>query len=212
MTSHPDELFEGQTPTYQHPKLRYWLAERARHPERRYQVEVYRPRVGFTFGSARLYVHVAGADGMELRPPDEMFWDDALDEAFIEEGFRAVSHENEQIRFGLAIRRSFSLAERRYGEGLFNAVMVGYVRESPLRDAVSTVLSGIEEGHVPAETEASADCREIVAAGLKHRARQLTDILGYDRATATTILSGALGRYLDERFHVSSRIALGLAG
>ena len=83
---------------------------------------------------------------------------------------------------------------------------------SALSEALSTVLSGIDEGSLPVETLASTDCREIIAAGLKDRARQLTNKLGYDRATATMILSGALGRYLDERFHVSSRIALGLAG
>lgn len=212
MTNSLNELFEGEAEGYQHPKLRYWLGERVGHPERHYRVEVYRPKVGFTFGPARLYLHVSGADGAEVQPPDEMFWDDDLDEGFISAGFPAISAGNEQLRFSLALRRSFSRAERRYGQGLFNAVMVSYVRESALAEALSTVLSGIEEGSLPVETLASADCREILAAGLKLRARQLADTLGYDRHAATAILTGALGRYLDERFHVSSRSALGLAG
>ena len=67
-----------------------------------------------------------------MQPPDEVFWDDDLDEGFISARFPAISADNEQMRFSLALRRSFSRAERRYGQGLFNAVMVGYVRECPL--------------------------------------------------------------------------------
>jgi hypothetical protein len=207
MSNEIDALLSG-VHEYQHPKLRYWLAERERNPTNHYRVEIHRPKRGLTYGTARLYVHVLGPDGTEVQPPDEMLWDDDLDESFIQHGFRAISNENEAVRFSLALRRSLRKPERRYGEGFFNAVLVRWVRESAFSGKLTDILDKIHEGDV-AEGAAYSDCKEQIHAAFVNRAQDLTGRLQYNSEDATWILAHAMAAYLDERFSVSSRIALG---
>lgn len=204
-----DALHSGRG-EYQHPKVRYWRSMRERHPENDYRLEILRPKQGLMFGPARLYMHVFDQGGQEAQAPDEMMWDGDLDEAFIEHGFRAITPENESIRFALAIRRSLSKPERRYGEGFFNAVLVGWARKSPFAPRLQPILAEIHEGNIPEEGSAFSDCWDQIQAAIECRADDLTERLRWERSDAIRILVGALGGYLDERFNVSNRLALGL--
>lgn len=210
----PDELdaLLADRAEYQHPKLRYWLAERARHPEPApvYRVEILRQKQGLGFGAARMYLHVLDPAGTDLQPPDEMMWDPDLDEGLIQHGFRAVTPENEVTRFSLAIRRSLMKPERRYGEGYFNSVLHQWASTSPFAQRLAPILAEIHPGNAIAGTEAHADCRDQIQAVIAGRAKDLTERLDWERASATRILAEALGAYLDERFSVSDRRALGI--
>jgi hypothetical protein len=53
------------------------------------------------------------------------------------------------------------------------------------------------------------DCHAMVTNAISDQATQLVDWLKYNKDEAREILSGAMARYLDERFTVSSRRRLG---
>jgi hypothetical protein len=210
MSGELEFLLSGER-EYQHPKLRFWVKERAHHPEHVYRLEILRPRQGLVYGHIRLYMHVFDTSGQELQSPDEMAWDEELDEAFIAHGFCALSPSNESLRFSLALRRSLSGVVGRLGQGLFNAILLKWVRKSPFALRLGELLDEIRELEVGEDTRYFQDGFQQIHAIMARRAEDLTEKLGYDEARAFLILLGALEGYLDERFTVSERRALGLS-
>ncbi len=208
----PNELdaLRAHRTEYQHPKLRFWTGQRDAHPERVYRLELLRPRQGLTFGPARLYVHVFDEAGTEVQAPDEMMWEPDLDEAFIQAGFRGLDEKNEILRFSLALKTSFSKPERRYGEGYFNSVLHQWVSRSPFGPRLRPILDEIHAGNALEGRDTYTDCRDQIQAAMEKRADDLTERLRWDQAAAAAILREALGAYLDERFNITNRRALGL--
>jgi hypothetical protein len=138
-------------------------------------------------------------------------WDDDLNTALVRMGVRSVSSEAEMDRFALGLRAAFRKPERRVGDGYFNAVLVEFVKESdfgPLPD-VARLLQHIPVNR-PDRGRSYDDCRQMTEDAIRDRGIELTKDLGYPVDRAIAILSGALVRYLDERFSISSRKLLGL--
>jgi hypothetical protein len=128
---------------------------------------------------------------------------------------RAVSPEQEAERFALGLRAAFRRAERDYGDGYFNAVLIDLIKDSDLTQhhEIAEVLKYAYANRPHQEGGASdryTNCRELIAGAISGRARELTGSLNYAQDQAKQILVSALARYLDERFSVSSRRRFGL--
>lgn len=200
-----DDLFQkGQ---FDHPKLRHWQTLATSHgvlPT----VEVYRPREILGFAPARLYVNIHGENRDPVNEPEP--WDPQLALATVERGWRAPSLDNEAVRFGLLLKTFFSQPQMRYGEGYFSSVLVSLLRDSEFAgdQAISELLSEI---HVldPSSSDARAECEENITAVLARVARLLVDNLKYTQDEAKQVLAASLAYFLDERFSVTSKKALG---
>ena len=115
----------------------------------------------------------------------------------------------------LKARMTFRKAEREFGDGYFNAVLVDLIKDSDLiRHQTIAEVMKYACANVPHREGGQYDrytiCRELIAEAIGGRAKELKDILGYSPEEAKQILVSALSIYLDERFSVSSRRALGL--
>lgn len=200
-------LFTSPPKSYDHPKLRAWKS-RIRGATR-YYVELVRPRNGLFFGPARLYFTTEQADGRI--DADDAAWDEDLNDALIRERIKAEDTENEGARFGYMLIARFQPLIIRYNDGFFNAVLCAYLADLPEYandEKVSSMLSAIGPQYKPSEGEAAQDCRDELEGVLQRCANELKS-LGYDPQEGTQILNAALAHFLDERFNVSNRKALG---
>jgi hypothetical protein len=173
-------------------------------------VEVFRPRDGFGFAPARLYVTVHDEHG-EPVVNDAEPWEPLLMLATVERGWRAPDLDKETVRFGLLLKTLFSQPQRRHGEGYFSAVLVAFLRDSEFarEPAIATLLSSIGELGQPSSSSSWEDCEENIKAVLAQVARLLVEDLRYAHHEAKTVLAASLAYFLDERFSVTSRKILG---
>jgi hypothetical protein len=106
------------------------------------------------------------------------------------------------------------MAEREFGDGYFNAFLVDLIKDSDLigHAPIAEVMK-YASANAPHREGGPYDrytiCRELIAEAIGGLAKELKDVLGYSAAEAKDILVSALARYLDERFSVNHRQALG---
>jgi hypothetical protein len=200
-----DSFFEKKSETFRHPLLSF--LEKA-HAEQA-TIEVVRPEDVLGFKAAKIYLHLI-VNGKE-QAPAEYAWDDELNSALVARGVRAVSTDNEKIRFGLGLRFSFKRAESRFGDGFFNSVLLIVINESGFAEhpEVADVLTDIHANRPHTGGNGYTDCQEMITKAISDRASELEHSLKYGREEAREILSGAMARYLDERFTVTNRRRLG---
>jgi hypothetical protein len=207
-----DELFRGPADSLPHPRLRNWKA-RLEHPGTTATLEVFRPESAL--GASQPEMNLQFTEEGKRLPLETVPWDDDLNTGLIQLRVRAASPEQEAERFALGLRAALRKAEREFGDGYFNAVLVEFLRESDLTryPAIAAVLEhayAIRPHREGAAFDRYTLCREMIADAISGRARELTGALGYPEEEAKKILVAALARYLDERFSVSSRRRLGL--
>jgi hypothetical protein len=170
--------------------------------------ELYRPPEGLGYRKAKIYVHlIRGGQEVDCKADD---WDDDLNDGLVHLGVRADSPEGEKGRFALGLRASLRKPEKRFGDGYFNSVLIEFALESDFsaRPEVEEVLKHIPHAS-PYKGRGYADCRAMIGHAIRGRALELANELKYSLPEAADVLSGALARYLDERFSVSSRRLLG---
>jgi hypothetical protein len=151
----------------------------------------------------------------EPLPLETVPWDDDLNAGLIQLGVKAASPEQEAERFALGLRAAMRKAEREFGDGYFNAVLVDFLKDSDLtgQDAIANVFQHVFANKPYQEGQGAQRynlCREMIADAISGRARELTGPLKYPQEEAKRVLVSALARYLDERFSVSRRRQLGL--
>lgn len=191
------------------PRLRDW-AERIRRTNDKPGLEIHKPAAAFGAGQPEMVLHFT-AQG--VTPPQEtLAWDDELNAGLIQLGVRATDAENEAERFALGLRAALRRAEREFGGGYFNAVLYELVTESDLTryPAIADIIKYAYALGPPRDSRAYDACRDMIAAGIAGRKKELDSPLGYPPDEARSILTHALALYLDERFSVSSRRRLGL--
>ena len=205
-----DDFFRAET-EQPHPRLRAWI-RRIENGETA-TLEVFRPRGEFGSGKPVMFVHFhAGEHPTET---DEVPWDDDLNAGLIQRGVRAVDDQNEAERFSLGLRAAMKKAEREFGDGFFNAMLVDLIRESDLshHPEIAEVLQ-YSYANTPHPEGGAFDrypvCRGFITEAIRWRANELTQHLMYTRQEAERILVSAIARYLDERFSVSRRREYGL--
>ncbi len=206
-----NEFFE-QPADSRHPRLHNWKV-RLEQPESSATLEVSREETDF--GQARPEMHVQFRENGKLLPLETVQWDDYLNSGLIQLRVRSVNPEQEAERFALGLRAALRKAEREFGDGYFNAVLVDLIKDSDLTQhaEIAKVMKHVC-ANAPHKEGGAYDrytiCRELIAEAIGGRAKELKDVLGYSPEEAKQMLVSALSLYLDERFSVSSRRALGL--
>jgi hypothetical protein len=207
-----DDFFTQVPDVPGHPRLRNWQA-RLKQAGASATLEVFRPIT--MSGQAPAEMNVEFTENGRRLPLEAVAWDDDLNTGLIRLGVRAVNPDQEAQRFALGLRAAMRQAEREFGDGYFNGVLVDFLSDSDLTSDPEIVdvlkhayaLKPAREGKAQARYTA---CREMIADAISGRARELTGPLHYLQEEAKGILVRALARYLDERFSVSSRRRLGL--
>jgi len=202
-----DDLFNRPAESL-HPRVRDWKARLE--DGRSATLEVFRPET--EIGQAPVEMNLAFTkDGRPL-PLETVAWEDELNSGLIRLGVRAISPEQESERFALGLRAAMRTAEREFGDGYFNAVLVDFIKDSDLTryEEIAEVLKHSTALSAPRESKRYGPCREMIADAISGRAQELTGPLRYSQDQAKQILVSALARYLDQRFSVSSRRRLGL--
>jgi hypothetical protein len=206
-----DELFEKPA-DMRHPRLRNWKV-RLEQPGTSATLEVSREET--EFGQARPEMHIQFTENGKLLPLESVPWDDDLNSGLIRLRVRSVSPEKEAERFALGLRAALRKAEREFGDGYFNAVLLDLIKDSDLTSQQPIAeLMKYAHANAPHREGGAYDrytiCRELIAEAIGGRAKEIRDVLGYPPEVAKYVLIHALAIYLDERFSVSSRRALGL--
>ncbi len=206
-----DDFF-AKPPELLHPRLRNWKL-RLGQPGTTAKVEVFRPQTDLGLSQPEMYLHFF-QQGENILPVENVPWDDDLNSGLVILRVQAISHENEALRFSLGLRAAMRKAEREFGDGYFNGVLVDLLKDSDLTsygeiaDVIKDVYanSPYRDGGV---RDRYNTCRELIADAIAGRANELTNKLGYTQEEAKVILVSALAHYLDERFSISSRRRLG---
>jgi hypothetical protein len=203
-----DDFFSHPT-GYVHPQVRNWetrLAEAGTSAT----LEVVRSEadVGQSLPEMTLQFTTNG----NRLPLETLPWDDDLNGELIRLRVRAVSKEQEAERFALGLRAAMRKAEREFGDGYFNAVLIDLITDSDLTQhpEIAEVVKHSTALRPDRASNRYNPCREMIADAISGRARALTGPLHYSQEEARIILVSALARYLDQRFSVSSRRRLGL--
>ncbi len=208
-----DKYFREETDgRYDHPLFRY-LTELGGRPEfQEAKVEVIRPRGTLGHGPAKLYLHFYTKSGAEMDGPQPEDWDDELNTALIQRKIRAISVDNEKVRFSLGLRAALQGAEARFGDGYYNSVLVHHLLNSPFKDhpAVAEVLPHVYRNGIDPAFRTYSECRDMIDGAIRGRARELTNYLSYEIPEAEEVLATAVAQYLDDRFSVTNRRVLGL--
>jgi hypothetical protein len=206
-----DEYFNGDGDWAGHPKLRFWANYHQRPEVEKAEFEVRRSRQGLTFRPAKINMHFYDRAGDEVYCDSED-WDDDLNTGLVRLGIKAITPENEEERFALALRTAFGKPVYRFGEGYFNSVLITHLRESPFAGypAVAEVLRQVTVAPLESRSHSYSDCSDMIDLAIRGRAHELVKDLHYERTQAEEILAGALARYVDERFSVTNRRSLGL--
>ena len=208
-----DSYFRHQiAETCGHPLLRV-VESAAKRPEvKRIAVEVVRPKDLLGFKPATIYLHLLGESGEDVQPCQKEDWDDLLNTALIEGGIRAISLENEKLRFSLGLWAALQVPETRFGDGYYNGVLVHHIAHSPFvrYPEVESVLKHIYRDGIDPSFRTYAECRDQIDAAIGGRARELAEELKYQIPEAEQVLAAAVAQYLDERFSVSNRKLMGL--
>lgn len=201
-----NELF-AQPKQYDHPKLRSWLSYKNSVDVTRCSVEFRREREGLSFKPARLYFEAARKDGTIFS--DREPWDEELNVALVDRGFRARDLANESERFGYMLAARMQPLVNRFNDGFFNAVLVRYLTLNGYAEipSIAAKLAKVSVND-PFSGEAAHDCEERINATLARSVEQLRG-LGYSVEEGKEILVGALAYYLDDRFSITSREIMG---
>jgi hypothetical protein len=212
MTRLNDYFREEADAQYDHPLLRYLAELEARPGFQEARVEVVRPRAPLGHKPAKLYLHVYANSGGERDRPSAEEWDDELNSALIRRKIKAISPENEKVRFSLGLRAGLQGAEARFGDGYYNSVLVHHILNSPFKDhpALAEVIPHVYRNGIDPSFRSYSECRDMIDSAIRGRAQELTKYLGYGVPEAEDILAAALADYLDDRFSVTNRKALGL--
>jgi hypothetical protein len=195
-----------------HPRLRNWK-NRLADIGTSATLEVYRPET--EFGQSQPEMNLQFTKDRNLLPLETVPWDDDLNAGLILLGVRAATPEQESERFALGLRAALRKAEREFGDGYFNAVLVellkdsGFTRHAEIAEVLKHVFANRPHREGGAFDRYTI-CRDLIANAIRARRPELTDHLGYPQETANGILVSGLARYLDERFSVSNRRRLGL--
>jgi hypothetical protein len=205
-----DDFFNKPTESL-HPRLRNWKTRLEAGNSA--TLEVYRPET--ELGQSEPEMNLQFTKGGDQLPLETVPWDDELNAGLIQLGVRAHSPDQEAERFALGLRGALRKAEREFGDGYFNAVLVELLKDSELARyaEIAEVLKHAHANRPYREGEAFDRyifCRERIADAISGRARELTGPLNYSKEEAKQILVAALARYIDDRFSVSSRRRLGL--
>ena len=206
-----DDFFSKTTESL-HPRLRNWKT-RLNEGNTSATLEVYRPETAV--GSLQPEMNLQFTKDGNLLPLETVPWDDDFNAGLIQLKVHAIAPEQEAERFSLGLRAALRKAEREFGNGYFNAVLLDLLKDSDLNGnaEIAEVLQHAYSNSPHREGGAFdryTICRELIADAISGRARELTGPLNYTQEEAKRILVSALARYLDERFSVSSRRRLGL--
>jgi hypothetical protein len=204
-----DEFFSKPADPLSHPRLRNWRARLA-HAGTSATLEVFRPES--EFGQSQTEMNLQFSENERPLPLETVPWDDDLNAGLIQLQVPAVSQVQESERFALGLRAAMRKAEREFGDGYFNAVLIDLLQDSDLTEhhAIAEVLKHAYANRPNQEGGSYKICREMIADAISGRANELTNLLKYPTDQAKEILVNALARYLDERFTVSKRRRLGL--
>jgi hypothetical protein len=206
-----DDFFSA-TAEPPHPRMRDWNRRLAAENASA-SLEVFRPKGEFGQGQPEMSVQFK--EGGRPTQLDTVPWDDDLNAGLIRLKVKAVSPGQEAERVALGLRAAMRRAEREFGDGYFNAVLVELIKESDLiRHREIAEVIQYAYANKPHREGGAFDrytiCRELIADAISGRAKELTRDLGYSQEEAKVILIAALARYLDERFSVSSRREFGM--
>ena len=195
-----------------HPRLRDWT-RRLGEPGTSATLEVFQGQGEFGADRPEIYVQFAQND-LPTRV-DQVAWDDDLNSGLIRLGVRAMSPKQEAERYSFGLRAALKKAEREFGDGYFNAVLVYLIKDGDLAryPKIADVLKyayANEPHREGGEFDRFSVCRELIADAIGGRAKELTDDLKYTQEEAKQILVSALALYLDGRFSVSNRRKFGL--
>ena len=195
-----------------HPLLRFLSRRRAEPDFQEAKVEVVRPRAPLGHRPAKLYLHFYAKSGDEMESPHAEEWDDELNTALIQRRVKAISVDNEKVRFSLGLRAALQGVEDRFGDGYYNSVLIHHISNSPFEDnpVVAEVLSHVYRNGIDPTFRTYHECRDMIDGAIRGRAKELTKSLGYELPEAEDILASAVAQHLDERFSVTNRKALGL--
>lgn len=194
-----DELFDPKSSRQTHPRLGELKALMA--SAENLECEIERRREGFIYRPATIYLYTKTTGGSTQI--DEFDWDESLNAALIEHGVRAVSQDNESLRFSIMLRSDLQKVELRYGEGYFNAIVLEFVQGTfAAQPGIAAIIQKIGPGR-PYHGKAYRNAADIVEGTFTKAARTLADQLKYDSASGKRILVQAVKFYLDERFSIS---------
>ncbi len=173
------------------------------------RVELWKPESAIGSSTVELVIH--RIEGGEEQKPQQIEWDDELNAALVNLGVRAVDLDNEGQRFALGLRSALRKVERRYGDGYLNAVLLDLIDESDLSKGgeISEVRKDIVANSPEKSGRTYGDCRDQIASEIGARAVELREKLKYGQDELKRIMSKAIALYLDERFSVSRRRAMG---
>jgi hypothetical protein len=162
-------------------------------------------------GSSSVELVIHRKEGGTEHPPYLTEWDDELNAALVSLGVRAIDLTNEGERFALGLRAALRKVERRYGDGYLNAVFVVLIDESDLSRSgeIADVRKFVHANSPEQNSKTYADCRDQIASEIGSRAVELREKLKYGEEELKTVMSKAIAIYLDERFSVSRRRAMG---
>src|SRR6187401_2413276 len=96
---------------FDHPRLRHW--RELQQGGARLHVEVRRERRPLDVSHPVLYVTIATDNQKQLETEP---WSDELHRGLVKLGVRAISDDNESLRFGIAFADAFEPAEDRVGD------------------------------------------------------------------------------------------------
>lgn len=208
MTPATNKYFDTPAEAPEHPRIRAWSAWMS--SSQRAGLEIRRRREGLAFRPTRMFVTFYAPDGT-IHREDETEWELELDTWLVNEHIKARDEANETLRFALRLKAAFRPIAIRFGDGYFNSVIVHQLRSGPLGGIAPLVevLGAIHEDEAAGGSKYS--CEELIDFEITVAARALLGLYDNDRAMAQSLLTGALAQYLDERFHVTERRALGFA-
>src|SRR6266699_1670827 len=121
-----DDFFSKPTESL-HPRLRNWKTRLAGAGTSA-TLEVYRPET--EIGESEPEMNLQFTKDGNLLPLETVPWDDDLNAGLIQLRVRAVAPEQEAERFALGLRAALRKAEREFGDGYFNAVLVELLKDS----------------------------------------------------------------------------------
>lgn len=135
---------------FEHSLLQSLHALEARADFQMAKIEVVRPRAPLGHLPAKLILHVFDQAENEIGRPRSEEWDDQLNAALIHHKARAVSVDNERIRFELGLGAALQAAEARFGDGYYNGVLIHHIQHSPFAEhpAVADVLPHVHRAGI----------------------------------------------------------------
>lgn len=206
----PSRYVRAVTPPPDPPIVMTWKAWIAAHPEfSRLEVELLPYEEGILEGRVAIHVRFLDAQGKPLHS-QAIEWEAEIERYLIDET-RAPSQtrESEILRFRLLLNDAFRPIWRKVDGGYFDAVLVGVLRAGDYRDhpAVREMLAHARPGTPsPRWLQETTD---FIEAALAYVGGRLS-LVRADPMEADDIFAHAIAAWLDERFSVSERRAMGL--